>query len=478
MDEPRLVAAHGKRRVGNLETQLMLHGLRQRARRFDRVTNGAQIDRVAADFERAARDARHVQKVVEQARHVRELAIDHAPRIRRHLRRRARLHQLRRIADRGERISEFVGEGRQELILAAIRLAQLILECAPLRKIADDGDPADGQRIIVPNGRIGGMDPRSGSMPFPPVPRIRRFLRPERAENRARSARRLAAENFLDLAALYLLLGESHEPRIGGVRPDVFQLPVALGHADGHGVRHHLEPLPGLIACAPRRESVRHIEIESSPRTDRAVGRPERDTAAPYPAYAPSWPRSEYSQSQGSPAALQCSHRRPRPRSRCQALGSRTTGASRPARARRREVEISRAHEGQAAGGVRAPHAEIKRFADRAIALFAELERLRRTLLFVDIGRGADPTQDRVLSSRIGTQRVRNQRRCPSRSRSRNSARSGSPRRSASLRSSFNLPTSSGDRCVTTASSVTRSAPTKSAQRGLTYSGEPSAFHV
>src|ERR1700686_999491 len=52
LNEPRLVAPYWKRELRNLHPQIVLHGLRERARRVDCVLEDpAQINRIAPDFE-------------------------------------------------------------------------------------------------------------------------------------------------------------------------------------------------------------------------------------------------------------------------------------------------------------------------------------------------------------------------------------------------------------------------------------------
>src|SRR5260221_14457346 len=81
------------------------------------------------------------------------------PRVRRHLRRKTGLQELSCISYGGEWISKFMGKRRQEFILAPIRIAQLFLECAPLRQVAHDHHPAAGHGGRIPDGSIGGVDP-------------------------------------------------------------------------------------------------------------------------------------------------------------------------------------------------------------------------------------------------------------------------------------------------------------------------------
>ncbi len=192
--------------------------------------------------------------------------------------------------------------------------------------------------------------------------------------------------------------GESHGSRVGRIRPDIFHLPVALGHTDGHGRRHEFEPLQCLIPGEPRRVALGHIEVEAGPRTEGAIGLTERDAAAPHPAHAaiPS------TQGEFPVPGLGGALAEFPPASGLLDLAARRLNRGPELRFRLLERgaekgEESRTHEGEATGGVRAPHAEIERFTDRPVALFAVLERLRRPLFVIDIRRGTHPTEDRVV---------------------------------------------------------------------------------
>jgi hypothetical protein len=113
---------------------LPLHGERepmparveQRARHLDGSLHGPrQLHAVARKAQRSARDACHVEQVVDQAHHVVELALDHTPFLQRDVSR-AHSHQLQRRENGGEWISELVAEDRQEFILGAIGLFRSI----------------------------------------------------------------------------------------------------------------------------------------------------------------------------------------------------------------------------------------------------------------------------------------------------------------------------------------------------------------
>ena len=82
----------------------------------------AQLDRLVVQRELAARDARDVEQVVDQARQVAVLAREHVARP--HELRvvdRLALHELDRALDRSERIPQLVREHGEEIVLAPVR---------------------------------------------------------------------------------------------------------------------------------------------------------------------------------------------------------------------------------------------------------------------------------------------------------------------------------------------------------------------
>jgi hypothetical protein len=114
------------RLVGQIDRQSMTARFDQRPRGFDGgIHHGRELDVLAPQRQLPARDTRHVEQIVEQARHVLHLALDDlaAPF---YLRfgsiRRAR--DLRRLADRRERIAHLVRQGREKLVLAPVGIFQ------------------------------------------------------------------------------------------------------------------------------------------------------------------------------------------------------------------------------------------------------------------------------------------------------------------------------------------------------------------
>ena len=96
-----------------------------------------------AQLQLVAGDAGDVQQVVDQPGQVLDLPLDHvaAPAELRLVRPLEAQH-LHGVADRGQRVPQFVGQRRQELVLAAVGLLQLVQQPQPL---VGDGDVvADG----------------------------------------------------------------------------------------------------------------------------------------------------------------------------------------------------------------------------------------------------------------------------------------------------------------------------------------------
>ena len=117
---------------GSVDRQLVVHAAVERRGppRRPGATTGSELDALAAQLDPAARDAADVEQIVDQARHVADLALEH-------LGRRAersvavaaaadrRTQHLHRVADRRQRIAELVRQRGQELVLAAVGLGEV-----------------------------------------------------------------------------------------------------------------------------------------------------------------------------------------------------------------------------------------------------------------------------------------------------------------------------------------------------------------
>jgi hypothetical protein len=121
--QARGVAQHRHRPVGQRERQVLSLPLERRPMGFHRLRDRlAQVERLRAQADAAARDARDVQQVVEQPRHVPRLAVDHGDRPPRRLVEPPVLFQdLGRVDDRAKRVAQLVREHGQELVLLAVR---------------------------------------------------------------------------------------------------------------------------------------------------------------------------------------------------------------------------------------------------------------------------------------------------------------------------------------------------------------------
>ena len=121
----------------------------------------AQLERLLAQRQLAARYARHVEEIVHQAAQLAHLALD-----RRHSEARLAVlefragEEIRRHGDRGERVAQLVREHGNELVLADIGLAQLAdqrvqlgVEALALGDVARDLRGADDAALRIANRR-------------------------------------------------------------------------------------------------------------------------------------------------------------------------------------------------------------------------------------------------------------------------------------------------------------------------------------
>jgi hypothetical protein len=102
--------------------------------RLDRLADDRlQLHALPLELHLALRDARHVEQVVDEARELRDLAVDD---LARHAQRRVAVvraaEDLARVADRRERVAQLVRQHREEHVLAPVRLLQLGEQAAQL----------------------------------------------------------------------------------------------------------------------------------------------------------------------------------------------------------------------------------------------------------------------------------------------------------------------------------------------------------
>ena len=116
-----------------------------------------QTDGLFAQGDPAPRDARDIEQVIDQTDHLRELAFHHFLRLAAGLRVVARgPEQGQGVAQRGEGVAQFVGQGGQELVLAAVGVAQFGVEVGVFHGDAcaarQIGRHQEVERRVVPPG--------------------------------------------------------------------------------------------------------------------------------------------------------------------------------------------------------------------------------------------------------------------------------------------------------------------------------------
>jgi hypothetical protein len=106
----------------------MAHALAVRAGGFDGVLDDRrQLDLLYAELDLALADPAHVEKVVNQPDELPDLTLNHVHhRLSRFPVRGSQPQDLQGVADRGERIAQFMGQHREELALAAVGLPQCL----------------------------------------------------------------------------------------------------------------------------------------------------------------------------------------------------------------------------------------------------------------------------------------------------------------------------------------------------------------
>ena len=164
-------SVHRRVRQRRLRSWCARASISGRPSRPRRPTTSASVDRLARSAILPLRDARDVEQVVDQARHVRRLPLDDlAARRARRRSRRAVARISTRVADRGQRVAQLVREHGQELVLAAVGLAQRV----------DQVGVAIVLRLAQPQERahVGGRPPRA------------RWARPGSRRRRRRARRR------------------------------------------------------------------------------------------------------------------------------------------------------------------------------------------------------------------------------------------------------------------------------------------------
>ena len=119
----------------------MLARLSQRAADLNRLMNDrCQLDALRAQLELVARDAADIEQVVDEPHHLAELPLHRIASLQQHSVRSPSVCLMisRRIANRGERVSQFVRERGQELVLAAVGLFRRVFRSAGNLRLAAD----------------------------------------------------------------------------------------------------------------------------------------------------------------------------------------------------------------------------------------------------------------------------------------------------------------------------------------------------
>ena len=124
---------------GTSSSELVAAFVDERPRRLDRRAHDRlQVGLLLAQLQRAVRDARHVEQIVEQQRHVLHLALDHVvgPAL-------LRVGGVfvardgRGLPDRRQRIAQLMRKRREELVLATVGLDEMALLQLALRDVGE-----------------------------------------------------------------------------------------------------------------------------------------------------------------------------------------------------------------------------------------------------------------------------------------------------------------------------------------------------
>ena len=172
LKQPRGVSLQRNRLGRDLRKELMPHGLHQRVGGFDGMSNQyLQVDRLDAQIDLAAHDARDIQQIVHQAAQVGHLPFDDFLRPAH-----ARLIQLQTaedmggIADRRQRVSQFMRQHGEEFILAPVGVEQVEFGLLHAGDIGHDAQHAGAGSIL------GIVEAAASTHP------VNRFIRPDDAK--------------------------------------------------------------------------------------------------------------------------------------------------------------------------------------------------------------------------------------------------------------------------------------------------------
>ena len=125
--EPHRVAVDVQRLAGSAHDDAVIARCDFRHGGLDRLADDrGDVHRLRFQVDLSLGDARYLEQVVDQPRHVLYLAVDHLAHLDQHrIVRSLALQDRDRGADRRERIAELMREDRQEIILPPVRIQQL-----------------------------------------------------------------------------------------------------------------------------------------------------------------------------------------------------------------------------------------------------------------------------------------------------------------------------------------------------------------
>nr|WP_229792281.1 hypothetical protein [Lysobacter bugurensis] len=157
LHEPGAVALHGQRFRWHRRGQRVAARIDERAHLFHRGRDdGAHVDRRDVELDQAACHARHVEQVVHEGRDVADLAADDLARGA-HARGILGNHaqQLRGGGDRRQRVAQFMAEHGEELVLALVGQAQLLVHGLARSDVHDHARHPARRAVAFVDGAVG-----------------------------------------------------------------------------------------------------------------------------------------------------------------------------------------------------------------------------------------------------------------------------------------------------------------------------------
>ena len=157
--QPQMIRVEQDRFGRQMQRQVLVLGLQRRTGRFHSgIHHVGHHQRFQLEMQLALRDARDVEQVIEQQRHVRRLALDdHLRALELRGRDLRRGNQPGRRTDRCQRVAQLVRQRRDEFILAAILLAQLVIELRQAQLVELLGGHINGHAVEMGRGAVGGV---------------------------------------------------------------------------------------------------------------------------------------------------------------------------------------------------------------------------------------------------------------------------------------------------------------------------------